>query len=237
MNCNEKEDLLIGYLANILEQEESEKLEVHLTSCHECQRRLNELNKARALLRQWKPVIPPSDLKQKVLDNIKAQKLIEEKTSQESRSKDIPMERMFEWLRKMVSSEQLRIYKILTDFLGKEKGEEVFDYYLEEQMKVKLLDSAEEAFTGWQIVAKSLGIEVERTRLKGGVTKETIRHCSYLSVAKELGMKVSPCEAICLRQARLIEKYQPVKVNLIKKMPNEEGVCVFLFRSLESKPS
>ena len=119
MNCNSMEDQLIGYLLNTLDQKEIEMLKTHLSSCRECQERLEELKKARGLFREWKPVNPPSDLRRKVLDNIRAQKLIEEKTSKEPRPKDIPMERMFEFLRKMVSSEQIRIYKMLTDSLGK----------------------------------------------------------------------------------------------------------------------
>ena len=135
MNCNKMEDQLIGYLLNTLNQEEIESLEAHLSSCQKCQERLEELKKARGLFRKWKSVIPPFDLKQKVLDNIKAQKLIEEKTSKETHPEDITTERMLEWLKKRVKSEQIRIYNMLTDSLGKEKGEEVFESYLEKEIR------------------------------------------------------------------------------------------------------
>ena len=233
MKCNKWEDQFIGYLLDTLEQEERESLETHLTSCQTCQRKMEVLEKTRGIFREWKPVSPPSDLKQKVLDNIRAQKLIEEKTSKESRSEEISTEKMLEWLQKRVNSEQIRIYKMLTDFLGREKGEEVFDYYLEERLKEQMSASPKESHT----IAKSLGLDVEIKMLEGGIMKEIIRNCTYISLAKELGMKVSPCEAICLKQGKLQEKFQPVKVELIKKLPNKEGECIFLFTPLEQKSS
>jgi hypothetical protein len=232
MNCNKKEDQLLGYFLNTLNPAEREDLEIHLPSCQSCQRRLGELEKVRGLFRQWKSVIPPPDLKQKVLDNIRAQKLIEEKTSQESLSKNVPTEKILEWLKKRVNSEQIRIYNILTDFLGKEKGEEVFDYYLEEDLKEQMSVPPEDL----QIITKSLGLDTEVRMLEGGVMKETVRNCSYFTMAKEFGMKVNPCEVICLKMAKLREKIQPVKAELIKKLPNKEGECIFLFTPLSSTP-
>jgi len=231
MNCNEKEDLLIGYLAKILEHEEKEKLEVHLSSCQKCQSRLMELKKAKELFRQWKPVPPPLDLKPKVMDNLKALTLIEEKTNKEL--KDISVDDVVEWLRKRVTSEQIRIYKVLTDFLGREKGEKVFDYYLEEQLKEQMTAPPQEV----KIIADALGLEVEVERREGGRVKEIIRNCPYISISHELNMKVSPCEAICLKMAKLREKFHPVKVELVKKLPNEEGLCIFLSTPISSKPA
>ena len=233
MNCDKTEDQLIGYLLNTLEQEERKTVETHLSSCQKCQRRLEELEKVRGLFKEWKPVSPPPGLKQKVLDNVRAQKVIEGKTSKESPIEDISTEKMLEWLQKRVNSEQIRIYKMLTGFLGREKGEEVFDYYLEERLKEQMSASPKESHT----IAKSLGLDVEIKMLEGGVMKEIIRNCTYISLAKELGMKVSPCEAICLKQGKLQEKFQPVKVELIKKLPNKEGECIFLFTPLEQKSS
>ena len=233
MNCDKMEDQLIGYLLNTLEQEERGSLETHLASCQTCQRTMEVLEKTRDILREWKPVSPPPGLKQNVLDTIRAQKLIEEKTSKESRHEDIPKEKMLEWLQKRVNSEQIRFYKMLTDFLGREKGEEVFDYYLEERLKEQMSASPKESHT----IAKSLGLDVEIKMLEGGVMKEIIRNCTYISLAEELGMKVSPCEAICIKQGKLQEKLQPVQVELIKKLPNKEGECLFLFTPRAQKLS
>jgi len=231
MNCNEKEDLLIGYLTDILEHEERDRLEAHLSSCQKCQRRLGELKEIKDLFKRWVPVSPPPDLKSKVMDNLKALTLIEEKSNKEL--KDISMDDVLEWLRKRVKSEQIRIYKVLTDSLGKENGEKVFDYYLEEQLKEQMSAPAKEV----QIIARSLGLDVEVERQGGGTVQETIRNCPYISMANELRMKVSPCEAICLKMVRLREKFHPIKVELVKKLPNEEGLCIFLSTPLESNPA
>ena len=235
MSCNKNEDQLIGYLTGILEHEERDRLEAHLSSCQSCQRRLEELKDIRDLFKRWKPVTPPLDLKSKVMDSLKALTLIEEKANKQL--KDISMDDVVEWLRKRVKSEQIRIYKVLTDFLGREKGEEVFEYYLEEDLKKKMSAPPKEVLFNLQAFGKSLGLEVEVKRMEGGVMKETIRNCSYISIAKELGMKASPCEAICVKQTKLREKFHPVKVELIKKMPNKDGECIFLHTTLEPKPS
>jgi hypothetical protein len=233
MNCDKTEDQLIGYFLNTLKQKERERMGTHFTSCQKCQRRLEELEKVRGLFREWRSVNPPPGLKQRVLDNVRAQKLIEEKTSKETHTEDLSKEKTLEWLKKRVRSEQIRIYKILTDFLGKEKGEEVYDYYLEEEFKEQMSAPPEDL----QVMAESLGFDMEIKMLEGGVMKETIRNCSYISMAKELGMKASPCEAICLKYSKLQEKFQSVKAEWIKKMPNKEGECIFLFTPLEQKPS
>jgi hypothetical protein len=225
MNCNKTEDQLIGYLLNTLSREDLEGLEDHLSSCRNCQRRLEELKKAKRLFGRWKDVTPPPDLKQKVLDNLRAQKLIEEKIFQKRIPAKFSIDEITGWLRKRVNSEQIRIYKVLTDFLGQEKGEEVFDYYLQEDLKDKLS-------TPPQIISQSLGVEIERTKLEEGITRETVWNCSFISIAEELGMRISPCEAICRRQIELMQKLYAVKIERIKKLPNQEGVCVFLFRSL-----
>lgn len=233
MNCDKTEDQLIGYLLNTLEQEERESLETHLSSCQTCQRRLEVLEKTRSIFREWEPVSPPPGLKQKVLDNVRAQKVIEEKTSKESSIEDISTEKTLKWLKERVNSEQIRIYKVLTDFLGREKGEEVFEYYLEEQLKEQMSAPPED----FQVITKSLGFDMEIKVSEGGTIKETIRNCSYPSMAKKLGMKVSPCEAICLKLGKIRGKFQSVKVELIKKMPNKEGECIFLFTPLAQKSS
>ena len=51
MICNKNEDQLIKYLLNTLEEAEAVEIESHLSSCQECQRRYNTLQKARGLLR------------------------------------------------------------------------------------------------------------------------------------------------------------------------------------------
>ena len=84
MICNKTEDQLINYLLNTLKQAEAAEIEKHLSSCQKCQRRYETLEKTRSMLRAWKPVNPPPDLKQKVMDDIQAQKLIEEKNSKGS---------------------------------------------------------------------------------------------------------------------------------------------------------
>jgi hypothetical protein len=84
MTCNKKEDQLIKYLLNILEQAEGVEIENHLSSCQKCQRRYERLQKTRGLLRAWKPVNPPPDLKHKVMDDMRAQKIIEEKSFKKS---------------------------------------------------------------------------------------------------------------------------------------------------------
>ncbi len=236
MNCNKAEVNLIGYLLNMLTQEERKNLETHFSSCRKCQRRLEELQKVKSLFKKWKPVSPPPDLKQKVLDNISAQKLIEEKTSAKFNTGGIPMEKMMAWLKQRVNSEQIRIYKMLTDFLGQKKGKEVFDYYLEKEITKQLFAPTKEVLFNFQAIAKSLGLSVEVKRLEGGVIKETIRNCSYFTIAKELGANINPCEAICLKQAKIKEKFQPVKVDLIKKMPNKDYECIFIQTPLEQKP-
>ena len=233
MNCDKREDTLIGYLLHSLERKERESFKSHLASCQKCQESLELLEKTRNLLKEWKSVSPPPDLKQKVLDNVRARKVIEEKTSQESPAEDISTEKMLKWLRKRVNSEQIRIYKMLTDFLGKEKGEKVFDYYLEEDLKKQLPAPPEDL----QTINKALGLDTEVRMLEGGVMKETVHNCSYFTMAKEFGMKVNPCEVICFKMAKIREKFQPVKTDLIKKMPNKERECIFLFTPLESKPS
>ncbi|MCX5886569.1 MAG: zf-HC2 domain-containing protein [Proteobacteria bacterium] len=230
MNCNEKEDLLIDYLEGILEHEEKDRLESHLSSCQKCQTKLAKLKKVRSLLRQWNPVNPPDELKQKVMDNLKALTLIEEKANKEL--KDTSTDDVLEWLRKRVKSEQIRIYKVLTDFLGIEKGEKVFDYYLEEQLKEQMTAPPK---GGLGVISSAIGFDVEFERLENGTVKETIRNCPYISMAHELGMKVSPCEAICVRAAKVREKFQPIKLELVKKLPNEEGLCIFLSTPLESR--
>ena len=232
MNCDKMEDKLIGYLLNTLEQEERESLETHLSSCQTCQRRMEVLEKTRGFLREWKPVNPPPGLKQKVLDNIKAQKLIEEKTSKESHPEEISTEKMLEWLRKRVNSEQIRIYNVLTDFLGKDKGEEVFDYYLEEDMKQQMSTPPQEL----KALIEAIGLDVKVKLLEGGSMQETVHNCSYIPMAKKLGMKVSPCEAICSKMVKLREKFN-LKAEHIKKMPNKEGECIFLFTPFEPKLS
>jgi len=84
MTCNKKEDQLIRYLLTILEQTEAAKIENHLSSCQTCQKRYERLQKTRGLLRTWKPVDPPPDLQQKVMDDMRAQKIIEEKSFKKS---------------------------------------------------------------------------------------------------------------------------------------------------------
>lgn len=233
MNCNKTEEKLIGYLLNTLSLDEGKQVEIHLASCQHCQRRLEELTKARGLLKEWKAVNPPPDLTQKVLDNVVAQKLIEERISPELHLKDIQMKKVFEWLRKRVKSEQIRIYKILTDFLGKEKGEEVFEYYLEKELREQMSIPPEDIHA----ISKSLGLNVEVARLEEGIIREIIYNCPYLTMAKELDVKIDPCEVICGKIAKLREKFQPLKIALIKKMPNREGECIFLLTPLTTPSS
>jgi hypothetical protein len=83
MKCNKTEDQLADYLLNILHQEDRDKLEIHLGSCLKCQQKLERFKKAWILLEEWEPVISPSalgEIRQKVIENIKAQNLIEEKS-------------------------------------------------------------------------------------------------------------------------------------------------------------
>jgi hypothetical protein len=84
MTCNKNEDQLIKYLLNTLEQAEAVEIENHLSSCQKCQRCYETLQMARGLLKAWKSVNPPSDLKQKVMDDMRAQKIIEEKSFNQS---------------------------------------------------------------------------------------------------------------------------------------------------------
>jgi hypothetical protein len=87
MNCNKVKDQLIDYLLNTLNQGGRDKLETHLVSCPKCQQKLESFKKAWILFGKWEPDIPSSDLGQirhKVIENIRVQKLIEEKSSKES---------------------------------------------------------------------------------------------------------------------------------------------------------
>jgi len=153
MNCGEIENLLIGHLANVLDKEETGKLEFHLSSCRKCQKRLEELKKAKEVFRQWKILGPPPDLKHKILNNVTVQRLFEEKSPGPPR-RYFSMEKMLEWLKKRVSSEQIRIYKVVTDFLGQEKGEEVFDYYLQMTVKDNLLTPPRSFLNPWVLRLK-----------------------------------------------------------------------------------
>ena len=85
MNCNKREDELIGYLIDALSNEEKKHLELHLISCPKCKQKLENFKKSRSLLHAWNPFVPPSDheqFKHKIMENITAQRLIEEKISQ-----------------------------------------------------------------------------------------------------------------------------------------------------------
>ena len=86
MNCTKREDELISFLIGDFNEEKRKSLESHLGSCTKCKQKLENFRKSRSLFQQWNPSVPPSDhqqVKQKIMDNIKAQKLVEERISNE----------------------------------------------------------------------------------------------------------------------------------------------------------
>ena len=85
MNCNSMEDQIIGYLLDTLSKEQRGKVENHLSSCENCQKTLGNFKRARSVWKRWVPVMPSYDfdqIQQKILTNVRAQKLIEEKSSE-----------------------------------------------------------------------------------------------------------------------------------------------------------
>ncbi len=238
MHCNKiTEDQLIGYFLQTLQHDAREHLKAHLGLCHMCRKKLADLEKIKGLLQQWKPVTPPSDIKQKVLENVKAQELIEEKISQASLLEEISLEKIVEWLKQRVKSEPVRIYKLLTDVLGRKKGEEAFEYYLEEDLKQQMAAPGKDLFSDFEAFAKALGLDMEIKVTEDGAMEQTVRNCSYFTMAEELGLKVNPCKTICFKEAKIREKFQPIKVTLIKKMPNKDNECIFLYAPLQLKPT
>ena len=86
MNCTKREDEILSFLIGDFNEEERKSFESHLGTCTKCKQKLENFKKSRSLLKQWNPSVPPSDhekIKQKVIDNIKAQTLIEERISKE----------------------------------------------------------------------------------------------------------------------------------------------------------
>ena len=95
MNCNREENQLIDYLLNNLTDSERNKLEKHLSECSGCRQELENYQETTKVLKKWEPVVPPADLKkirQKVMTNLKAQRLIE-KSSQKTLSTIIASEK------------------------------------------------------------------------------------------------------------------------------------------------
>lgn len=113
MNCNKREDELISYVLDTLGQEDKETIEIHFTSCRQCQRRLEKLRKARSLLKECEPSIPlynSKQFRQKILADLRAQQLIEETISKKSLSAIIANKK------KKVAS---NILKISQDVIGR----------------------------------------------------------------------------------------------------------------------
>ena len=95
MNCNREENQLIDYLLNTLTDSERNRLEKHLSDCSICRQKLEYYKQTTKVLEKWAPDLPPADFKkirQKVMTNVKAQRLIE-KSSQKTLSTIIASEK------------------------------------------------------------------------------------------------------------------------------------------------
>ena len=95
MNCKREENQLIGYVLNTLTDSERNSLEKHLSECSMCRQELEDYKQTTKVLGKWEPVVPPADFKkirQKVINNVKAQRLIE-KSSQKTLSTIIASEK------------------------------------------------------------------------------------------------------------------------------------------------
>jgi len=235
MKCTIKRDRLMGYLLQMLNPGEKAHVEAHLKGCLTCRNELGKLKKVKQLLRQWNVEGPPAGLKKNVLNMTAPEHVSEQKNISASRDRSHAAQDLFEVFRKLVGSEQLRIYKCLIDFLGKEKGEEAFDYYLTEQINMTLSAPTGKSLSYADAVSKSLGGQVRTTRHGKRLKKETVEKCPYIALAEEIGLHDNPCMTICLRQMKVIEKQKTVKIDRIKTKTSEAGGCIFLSKRIGTK--
>jgi len=237
MICADMEDKLAGYLLQTLTHHETALMKTHLEACAACKKMVARAQKVKELLDAWMPANPPSDLKNTIIATLRAQHTSDKTIAAMSQADAVSSDDLFEILRKMVGSEQLRVYKFLTEFFGKELGEKAFEYYLQEQMNMRLSTPAGEVLAYADVIAKSLGGQVTMTRNDEEIKSESVEQCPYMSLAKEMGMQGSPCETICRRQMDAVEKFKSIKIERIKLFPGKDGSCIFLSRPAGQKPS
>jgi hypothetical protein len=247
MKCNKSENKIIGYLLKTLSPAEFKLMTTHLSSCKFCKEKLEEFQQTDKLLKMWKTPDAFNGLAQEVLDRVHVQQANEPKPFTDSFPTNISFESYIEALRKIAVSEQLRVYTFLTELIGKEKGEEAFDVYLEEQMKLKIQTITGEIVTYEEVINLSTGEKrgsqspgevkksIASTLSTGTVTKAIKQKCLFPSVIKDFGISINPCETVCRRQIKVVEKLKSVRIERTVTLPYKDGGCVFLIKPMDMK--
>ncbi len=220
MTCTKTEDDVVAYCLNTLPAEKHAEMTEHFSSCPRCRKLLDAYRATQSLLDAWQPARPPEGLREPVIAAVRRELVqgADKNAGAVPDGADIAGA-----LLKAVTSEQLRVYKFLTGYLGSEQGGDAFERYLEEQSGVKLTDD----LTYIDLLTKLYeGDELTITR-SNGETTEHITACPFVDLADDIKFNGNPCETICRRQINVIERLKSVKIDHITLSRRKKGTCMF----------
>lgn len=172
---------------------------------------------------------PPKDLAKKAACGI-AGRLDAGKAAQVPQAPpDVADKAYIEALGKTVASEQMRVYQFLTKQLGVKKGEAAFDEYLQEQMLLRFT-TADGTVLSYEDVINIATGERSFHRMKDDAVESTVEHCYFPRLAQEMGVLNNPCETICRRQIKVVEKLKSVRIRCLRHRTHIGGGCAFLIK-------
>lgn len=229
MKCKKTDSAVIGYLFKTLSPEAEKRIEKHLALCSECRTRLDRFKRTQELLDEINCPTPPDNLAHKVLNSIAAQRYAEHPDNTQKTTPGIPLPDYIEALCKTAGSEQMRVYHFLTRLLGVKKGEAAFDEYLQEQMQLQFTTENGSVISYENLINTATG-ERSIHKTRGKAKCSTVEHCSFPALAEEIGLGTNPCETICRRQIKLMEKTRCVEITCLRHRTHEKGGCEFLIK-------
>jgi len=229
MKCKKTDSAVIGYLFKTISHDAEKRMEKHLASCNECSTRLDRFKRTQKLLDAITCPEPPDNLTRDVLTNIAAQHDAKQPQNRQKTAPDIPLPDYIEALCKTAGSEQMRVYHFLTKHLGVENGEAAFDEYLHEQMQLQFTTETGAIISYENLINTATG-ERSVHKTEGLTKSSTVENCSFPTLAEEIGIGTNPCETICRRQIKLMEKTRSVEIKCIKHRTHKKGGCEFLIK-------
>lgn len=226
MKCKKTDTAIMGYLFGALPAQSRDSMKTHIEACPDCRARLERFSRTQELLNSLPAPAPPRGLAKKVLRSIAEQTGAGLSAARQKAAPAIPFEGYIEALSKTACSEQMRVYQFLTKLLGVEKGEAAFDEYLQEQMRLSFTTGEGSVISYEDLVNTATG-ERSLHRSRGDAVESTVEHCSFPRLAEEMGINNNPCETICRRQIKVVEKLKSVKIRCVKHRSHAGGGCVF----------
>ncbi len=226
MKCKKTDTAIMGYLFGTQPAQSREGMKKHIKACPDCRTRLDRFGRTKTLLNSLPDPEPPQGLAKKVLRSIGLQQGDSKIEVRGKTAADIPFEGYIEALSKTACSEQMRVYQFLTRLLGVKKGEAAFEEYLQEQMRLSFTTGEGSVISYGDLINTATG-ERSQHRSRGDAVESTVEHCSFPRLAEEMGINNNPCETICRRQIKVVEKLKSVKIKCIKHRSHAGGGCVF----------